>query len=68
MYDDILSNIRDWQICASLDGTGAVGEYIRTGLNYKEWLQYFAMGTKIAPRDRRKMRIDFTLTTPDYLK
>ena len=64
LYDDILSNIRDWQICASLDGTGAVGEYIRTGLNYKEWLQYFAMGTKIARRDRRKMRIDFTLTTP----
>ena len=64
LYDDILSNVRDWQICASIDGTGAVGEYIRTGLNYKEWLQYFAMGTKIARRDRRKMRIDFTLTLP----
>ncbi len=64
LYTDILSKIRDWQICASIDGTGAVGEYIRTGLNYKEWLQYFAMGTKIARSDRRKMRIDFTLTLP----
>lgn len=64
LYTDILAKIRDWQICASIDGTGAVGEYIRTGLNYKEWLQYFAMGTKIARSDRRKMRIDFTLTLP----
>jgi hypothetical protein len=64
LYDDILAKIRDWQICASLDGTGEVGEYIRTGLNYKEWLQYFAMGAKFAGGDRRKMRIDFTLTLP----
>jgi hypothetical protein len=64
LYDDILKNIRDWQICASIDGTGAVGEYIRTGLNYSEWLTYFAMGTRYAGYDRRKMRIDFTLTLP----
>ena len=64
LYTDILANIRDWQICASLDGTGEVGEYIRTGLNYSEWLTYFAMGIRHAGNDRRKMRIDFTLTLP----
>jgi|TARA_B100000780_G_C21110361_1_gene448675 sulfatase maturation enzyme AslB (radical SAM superfamily) len=63
LYDDILSKIRDWQICASIDGTGAVGEYIRTGLKYNEWLEYFKRGIKYS-RNRRMMRIDFTLTTP----
>jgi hypothetical protein len=63
LFDDILSNIRDWQICASLDGTGATGEYIRTGLNYAEWLQNFTQGLKYA-RHPRQMRIDFTLTLP----
>jgi sulfatase maturation enzyme AslB (radical SAM superfamily) len=63
LYDDILSKIRDWQICASIDGTGAVGEYIRTGLKYNKWLEYFKRGIKYS-RNRRMMRIDFTLTTP----
>lgn len=63
LYDDILDNIRDWQICASLDGTGAVGEYIRTGLKYNQWVDHFKEGLKHS-RHRRMMRIDFTLTTP----
>ena len=63
LYDDILPNLRDWQICASLDGTGAIGEYIRTGLDYQQWLDNFRRGTKIQ-RHRRQMRIDFTLTLP----
>ena len=64
LYKDILSNIRDWQVCASIDGTGAVGEYIRTGLNYEEWLANFKQGLEYTRGDRRKMRIDFTLTLP----
>ena len=63
LYRDILSGIRDWQICASLDGTGPIGEYIRTGLNYDAWLKNFRQGTAIH-RHRRQMRIDFTLTLP----
>ena len=61
LYRDILSRIRDWQICASLDGTGAIGEYIRTGLDYNAWLANFRQGTAIHCH-RRQMRIDFTLT------
>ena len=64
LYTDILRNIRDWQICASLDGTTEVGEYIRTGLDYRKWLDNFASGVHHAAGDRRKMRIDFTLTLP----
>jgi hypothetical protein len=63
LYRDILAHIRDWQICASLDGTGATGEYIRTGLDYAQWLENFRQGLQIA-RHRRQMRIDFTLTLP----
>jgi len=63
LYHDILGNIRDWQICASLDGTGRTGEYIRTGLDYSAWRDNFALGRDIS-RHRRQMRIDFTLTLP----
>lgn len=69
LYTDILANIRDWQICASLDGTGAVGEYIRTGLNYEEFLANFEQGLQYARKSFRtfnakQMRLDFTLTLP----
>jgi len=63
LYNDILSHIRDWQICASLDGTGPTGEYIRTGLNYEAWLKNFIQGRQLTT-NRRQMRIDFTLTLP----
>lgn len=63
LYSDILDHVRDWQICASLDGTGAVGEYIRTGLDYATWQQNFEAGLE-HQRHRRQMRIDFTLTLP----
>ena len=63
LYRDILSGVRDWQICASLDGTGPIGEYIRTGLDYDQWLENFHQASKIASH-RRQLRIDFTLTLP----
>jgi hypothetical protein len=63
LYKDILCNLRDWQICASLDGTGPVGEYIRTGLNYQQWMNNFSRGVDVA-KHSRQMRIDFTLTLP----
>ena len=63
LYQDILLGIRDWQICASLDGTGATGEYIRTGLDYVLFLKNFHQGLAIATNPRQ-MRLDFTLTLP----
>ena len=63
LYRDILGGLRDWQICASLDGTGAIGEYIRTGLEYDRWLENFGQAVEIQ-RNRRQVRIDFTLTLP----
>jgi len=63
LYRDILDHVRDWQICASIDGTGAVGEYIRTGLNYQQFCSNFEQGLA-HHRNRRQMRLDFTLTLP----
>jgi hypothetical protein len=63
LFRDILSGLRDWQICASLDGTGTIGEYIRTGLDYDQWLDNFGQAVAIQ-HHRRQVRIDFTLTLP----
>ena len=63
LYRDILSRLRDWQVCASIDGTGRIGEYIRTGLDYESWLENFKAGVAVATH-RRQMRLDFTLTLP----
>ena len=63
LYSDVLAHLRDWQICASLDGTGATGEYIRTGLVYATFLDNFRQGLEYATH-HRQMRLDFTLTLP----
>jgi hypothetical protein len=63
LYSDILDHVRDWQVCASIDGTGAIGEYIRTGLNYDQFRQNFEQGLEYQ-HNRRQMRLDFTLTLP----
>lgn len=63
LYRDLLVHIRDWQICASIDGTGTIGEYIRTGLEFSAFLKNFEAGLAIQ-KNRRQMRLDFTLTLP----
>ena len=63
LYSDILDHVRDWQICASIDGTGSIGEYIRTGLDYQTFCRNFEAGLQ-HQHSRRQMRLDFTLTLP----
>ncbi len=63
LYSDLLANVRDWQICASIDGTGRIGEYIRTGLAWPVFLANFQRGLEHS-RHPRQMRLDFTLTLP----
>ena len=63
LYRDILAHVRDWQICASLDGTNEIGEYIRTGLDYEQFCSNFEQGLLYATNPRQ-MRLDFTLTLP----
>ena len=63
LFSDILHRVRDWQICASLDGTNEIGEYIRTGLDYEQFCRNFEHGLQYAT-NARQMRLDFTLTLP----
>ena len=67
LFSDILDHVRDYQICASLDGTGQIGEYIRTGLDYKQWLKNYRRACEHR-RYSRQCRIDFTLTLPGLLE
>lgn len=67
LYCDILNHVRDWQVCASIDGTGDIGEYIRTGLRWSEFKQNFEQGLNYATH-ARQMRLDFTLTLPGMLE
>ena len=64
---DLLPQFQDWQICSSLDGTGEVGEYIRDGLNYEQWLRNFKEGMAVA-KTAREMRLDYTITMPGMLE
>ena len=60
---ELLEHFPHWEVCASLDGTGAIGEYVRTGLDFASWVSNFAGGVR-SQRVPRQMRIDFTLTLP----
>jgi len=63
LFDDILPNLRDWQICASIDGTEEIGEYIRTGLKYNQWVENYDQAVETANKSRQ-VRVDFTATLP----
>lgn len=63
---DILGGLRDWQVCASIDGTGQLGEYIRSGLKWGEW-QDNLLAVKQIMKHRRQLKLDLTLTLPGML-
>lgn len=63
LFDDVLSKFRDWQINASIDGTGEIGEYIRTGLKYDQWLENMRYARKFI-RHPRQLQLDLTVTLP----
>ena len=63
LFDDILSKFPYWNILASIDGVGEVGEYVRTGLNFDEWLKNMEHGRKFV-KHRKQLRMDFTMTMP----
>lgn len=60
---EYLPQFKDWMMCASIDGTEKIGEYIRTGLNWNQWLENFKQGVNL-PNGRNRMLIDLTITGP----
>ena len=63
LFDDVLSKFQDWQINASIDATGEIGEYIRTGLKYNEWLENMRYARKWM-KHPRQLQLDLTVTLP----
>ena len=65
---DYLPQFKNWLMCASIDGTGDIGEFIRKGLVWDKWLHNFKEGLKITEpypeAGHDKMRIDLTITGP----
>lgn len=66
LFNDIIPYLRDWELCASIDATGTVGEYIRTGLKWDQWLENFKMGLA-AQTTPNQMRLDLTMTLPGFI-
>ena len=66
LFDDILQHFPKFQICASIDGTGEIGEYIRTGLKYNEWFDNMKYGLQFCDNnhDYKRMQLDLTITLP----
>ena len=63
LFDDCLKYFQDWQINASIDATGEIGEYVRTGLKYNEWLENMKYAKKFV-RHPRQLQLDLTVTLP----
>lgn len=62
---NILHKFKSVNICASIDGVGDVGEYIREGLVWKDWLKNFKEGLFLIDRfGNDALVFDVTLTTP----
>ena len=60
---DWLPQAKDWTMCASIDGTGPIGEFVRTGLKWDEWDRNFREGVAL-PGGKDKMIMDLTITGP----
>ena len=66
-YDlyNMLKGYKTVNLCASIDGTGAIGEYIRTGIKWEEWVENFKQGLFLNDLyGDDGMVFDVTLTTP----
>jgi len=64
----ILDKFKNINICASIDGVGDVGEYIRTGLNWENWLKNFTEGLYLINiYGQDAIVFDVTITTPGLI-
>ena len=62
---EMLHHFKNVNICASIDGAYEVGEYIRDGLVWDEWIENFKSGMFLIDQfGDDAMVFDVTLTTP----
>jgi hypothetical protein len=60
---DLLPHFKGYLICASIDGVGAIGEWIRTGLKWEKFLTNFKE-MQTGPGGKNSISLDVTLTLP----
>lgn len=65
LFRDVLPPFKSYQVCASIDATGKIGEWIRTGLEWDRWQENFASGLPyIKDRGSDSLTMDLTITLP----
>ena len=70
LFQDYIRHFKRTNICASIDGAGEIGEFIRTGLKWNQWLSNFEKGLSFGREmgyGRDFMVMDLTLTLPGIL-
>lgn len=68
LFHDLLPHFKRYQVCASIDATGKIGEWIRTGLEWEKWKENFASGVPyVAARGADSLTMDLTITLPGLL-
>jgi hypothetical protein len=60
---DYLPHFKDWLMCASIDGTGEIVEFVRKGIKWDQWLTNFKQGL-YSPGGDSRMLFDLTITGP----
>jgi Iron-sulfur cluster-binding domain len=60
---DYLPQFKNWLMCASIDGTGQIVEFIRKGIVWEDWLENFKTGLA-SPHGKDRMMFDLTITGP----
>ncbi len=63
LFRDLLSNFDQWELHASIDGAGAIGEYIRSGLNWNKFVKNLESALEY-PHARERICMDLTITGP----
>lgn len=63
LFKDLLPHFKGYLICASIDGVGKTGEWIRTGLKWEIFLENFQQG-QLGKGGKSSIALDVTLTLP----
>ena len=64
LFDDLLPHFKDYNVCASIDAAGKIGEFVRTGLVWGRWLENFKHGVSRKRGREDSIVMDVTLTLP----
>jgi organic radical activating enzyme len=64
LFDDLLPHFKSYNVCASIDAPGEIGEYIRSGLKWEKWLGNFKSGLAHKNGNEDSIVMDLTLTLP----